>query len=268
MNANIKPALKRLSLDSLSIGEVQRVEGIDQRRVTAMAKDFRPLAVGVITVSERKDGSLMVIDGMHRTAAARLAGYQGLLQAQVFTGLTIADEAELFCYLNTGKMPSALSRFHAQVLMGDPEATDITAILKRHGWTVSPDFRPGNVAAIQAVERVYRNGGGVLTEGAHPQLLERVIETLTIAWEWDSKSVDASMLLAIAQLFGRCGASVDTKKLIAELSGTRPAVLIGHARTLKDAQGGTVPAALAKILVGRLNKGRRTNILPEWVWIR
>lgn len=39
-------------------------------------------------------------------------------------------------------------------------------------------------------------------------------------------------------------------------------------KVLRDVQGGTVPAALAKILAGMHNKKRRTNLLPEWVWIR
>ena len=37
---------------------------------------------------------------------------------------------------------------------------------------------------------------------------------------------------------------------------------------LQSAQGGTTPAAFAKVLVGIYNTRRRTARLPEWVWTR
>jgi hypothetical protein len=74
--------------------------------------------------------------------------------------------------------------------------------------------------------------------------------------------------LAVAQIYGRFESGVDTKKLVTEMAQTRPDVLIGKARALAAVQGGTVPAAMAKILAGMHNSRRRTNVLPEWVWIR
>jgi hypothetical protein len=52
------------------------------------------------------------------------------------------------------------------------------------------------------------------------------------------------------------------------LADTRPGVLIGRSKALRDLQGGTIAAAMAKTLVGLYNKRRRTNLLPEWVWVR
>jgi len=40
------------------------------------------------------------------------------------------------------------------------------------------------------------------------------------------------------------------------------------ARMLQDMQGGTTQAAFAKLLVGLYNSKKRTNLLPEWVWVR
>lgn len=267
--ARMKSTVKRLSLDLLTIDPlVQRIEGVDKHRCHQMAKDFRPHALGVLTVSERDDGRCVVLDGMHRVAAARMAGWHGLVNAEVFLGLSVAQEAELFFTLNDARSPSALSKFHARVLMEDPVALDITRILAAHGWRVDLSNDPGVVAAVAATERVYRNGGATVPEGLHPELLDRVFETITIAWERDSRSADAAILLGLAQLFGRFGASIDIKKLLSEMQATRPAVLVGRARTLRDAQGGLVAAAMAKILVGMHNSRRRTNLLPEWVWVR
>lgn len=260
---------KAVSLDELIIDpRVQRTEGVDGRRVSLMAASFNVLALGTITVSQRGDGSLVVLDGMHRVAASRQAGYQGLMSAEIMSGLSIEQEAELFLLLNATKTPSAISKYLVRVVMGEPAALEIDGIVRSHGWSVHPSTRDGSLTAVTAVERIYANGGGTKASGSHGELLDRTLEVVTAAWEHDYQGVNAHMLLAVAQLLGRFGASVDTKKLVAEMQGTRPAILVGRARTLRDAQGGVVPAALAKILAGLHNKKRRSNLLPEWVWIR
>lgn len=266
-----KPTARRdvVSLDDLTIDpRVQRHEGVDHRRVAEIAEKFNPLALGTITVSRRKDGSMVIIDGMHRTTGAKQAAYSKPVNADIIDGLTLAQEAELFLLLNATKTPSALSKFLVRAVRGEVDAVRMKDIIESHGWTVRPVAAPGYLTAVTAVERVYRNGGGTVSEGAHPELLDRTLEILTAAWEHDQKAVDGHLLLGVAQLIGRFGAGVDTKKLVAEMQATRPGVVIGKAKALRDIQGGTVPAAVAKILAGLHNHKRRTNTLPEWVWIR
>lgn len=259
---------RKIALDQLSIDpRVQRTEGVEARRATAIAANFDPDALGTITVSERADGTLIVLDGMTRTAGARQHGYQGTIPAMVFTGLTIEEEGHLFLALNATKTPSALSKFLVRVVIGEPEATEMNSIIGSHGWEMGPTS-PGMVSAATAVERVYRNGGGTLPDGCHPDVLDQVMEIITAAWEHDEKATQGAMLLAVAQLVGRFGPSIDTKKMVSEMQATRPGVLIGKARVLCDVQGGSVPGALAKILAGMHNRKRRTNLLPDWVWIR
>ena len=260
---------KTVSLDDISVDlRVQRVEGVDQRRVDKIAADFNPLALGTITLSQRSNGALICLDGRHRQAGARKAGYVGFINAEVISGLTIQQEAELFLLLNATKTPSAISKFLVRVVKGDPIAVEIDTIIKAHGWHAAAQVGPGVITAVDALERVYVSGGGTVASSAHPELLDRTLEILTAAWERDQAAVQSSLLLAVAQLIGRFGHSLDTKKLVTEMQSTRPGVLVGKGKNLRDLQGGTVPAALAKILAGMHNKKRRTNLLPEWVWIR
>lgn len=261
--------IKKVSLADIRVdSRVQRIEGVDMKRVSRINGDFNPNALGVITVSARPDGSHIVLDGMHRTEFARHANYTKPLDAVVFSGLTLAQEAELFILLNDAKMPSAISKFAARVIMGDPVAVDIKRICDKHQWAITVNNEPGNLAAVHALERVYLNAGGTMKDGEYPDLTDRVLELLTIAWEWDRNSVDAALLLAVAQLLGRFGASVDSKKLTSEMQSTRPRTVVAKGKALRDAQGGTLPAAVAKVLVGMHNNKRRTNLLPDWVWIR
>lgn len=260
---------KTVSLDELIYDpKVQRAEGTDQRRVAKMAAEFDPDALGTIICSLRANGTLAVLDGGHRWAAAKLFGWTEPLDAKVFVGLTTAEEAGLFLLYNNKKDPSAISRFLLRVVAGDEVASGINDVLGKHQWTVSPDPRPGALAAINKAEEVYRTGCGTLPAGQHADLLDSVLDIITAAWEWETGSADGSMLAAVAQLMGRYGSAVDRNKLVREMQGTRPKVLIGRARSLRDFQGGTVPAALAKILAGMHNNKKRTNLLPDWVWIR
>lgn len=260
---------KSVSLEELIVDpRVQRVEGVDTRRVNQMAAGFNVLALGTITVSHRADGTLVLLDGMHRVTTCRQVGYQGLLNAEVFSGLTLKQEAELFLLLNATKTPTVVSKFLARIVVGEEAAIAIDKIVRSHGWKIAPAQGEGNITAISSVERIYNNGGGTKANGSHADLLDRVLDVVTGAWEHDKNGVNGDILLAVAQLIGRFGPSVDTKKLVAEMQGTRPGILVGRARTLKDAQGGSIPAALAKILAGMHNRKRRSNLLPEWVWIR
>jgi hypothetical protein len=244
---------------------VQRIEGIDHVRVGRMVAEFKPEKLGVITVSQRDDGTMVVLDGMHRVEVCRQVGCTRSLNAEVFTGATIEEEAGIFLSHNSGKSPSAVSIFLVRVQMGDPVAGDINDIASMHGWTIRNTKAPGYLSAVKALQAVYLNGAGTVTQGANAELTDRVLELLTAAWEHDTGSVHESMLKAVAQLVGRFGPQLDTVKLVAEMQGTRPGILIGKAKTLRDVQGGTVPAALAKILAGMHNKKRRTNLLPEWL---
>jgi len=265
----MKSIIRKVAIDEITVDpRIQRIEGIDHRRVAKMVANFEPESLGVITVSQRDDGTLVALDGMHRCEVCRQKNYTRPLNAEVFIGATLEEEARIFLSHNSGKSPSKISMFLVRVHMGDPVADDITGIAALHGWIISHSNFPGHIYAVDALERVYRNGGGTVSDGTHPELTDRVLELVTAAWEHDQTAVNQAMLLAVAQLVGRFGPSVDTAKIVAEMQDTRPGVLIGKAKTLRDLQGGTVPAALAKILAGMHNKKRRTNLLPEWVWIR
>lgn len=247
---------------------VQRREGTDSRRVARIAADHDPRALGVITYSLRDSGQKVCLDGRHRAEGSIKAGYDKPIPAVEHTGLTLEEEARIFLLLNDTRTPTAVSRFLSRVVAGDPVAVDINRIVESNGWKVIQSNDPGCIACIDAVERVYRTGAGTKPDGSHPEVLDTTLSVLSSAWERDGRSMNANLVLGVAALVGRFGPSIDLKKLVTEMSHTRPDVLLGKGKVLRDVQGGTVGSAIAKILVGAHNKGRRTNTLPEWVWVR
>lgn len=261
--------LKAVALDSITFDlRVQRTEGVDQRRVDKIAANFDPAALGLFILSERKDGTLVGLDGMHRCFGARKAGYTELVEARIFVGLSLAEEASLFLMYNDKKDPSAISKYNARVISGDPVFEDIDSILRSHGWEVANRSEPGFISCPLKVEVVYRKGAGSVPPGEHPDLLDTVLYIITGAWKHDPKSVHQAILGGVGQLVGRFGSTIDTRKLITEMASTQPETLISKARVLADVQRGTTDSALAKVLTGMHNSRRRTNLLPDWVWYR
>jgi len=256
--------LDRLSIDS----RVQRREGVQIARAEKIANAFNPNALGSITLSRRTDGSLVVLDGAHRCEGCRLAGHTEPLHALVYAGLTLQQEAAMFYLLNDFKQPSFVSRMLAQVVAGEPAATQIVGTIESHGWKIGFDSNDGNFAALSSAERVYRNAVGALPGGPHPEVLDRAMTIITSAWRHDRESAHQMILLGLGQVVGRFGDAMDIASLATRLSKERPNTLVGHARVLQSLQGGTTTAAMAKVITGLYNKKRRTNLLPEWVWTR
>lgn len=261
--------VRSVALDKIVVDpRVQRAEGLNRRHLDNIVAHFDPKALGTLVVSHRADGSYVILDGMHRLAAAMRVSWDGEVNSLVFDDLTIAEEASLFLLYNNKKDPTAISRFKARVVAQDEVAVAMDHIAYEHGWVIRQDSSAGSLAGVKALERVYRNGSGTLPDGAYPELTGQVLFTITEAWGHQPIAVHNAILGGVGQLYGRFESAVDTQKLIHEMEKIAPRELVGKAVALRDLQRGTVQAALAKLLVGLHNKSRRTNLLPEWVWTR
>ena len=265
---NTAPAFEMVSVDTLTIdSRVQRQEGVDIRRAQKMADAYDRSAVGTITVSRRPGGTLVIIDGAHRTEASRIAGVPQI-PALIYVGLSLAQEAALFVELNNFKAPSLLSRMLASRVAGDKAAKAILDTIENHGWKIDYSSDAGHFAAVNAAERVYRNGVGALAPGEHQALLDRTMNLITAAWRHDRESAHSMVVQGVGLLLARFGDGIDSASFALALAQHRPYVLIGKAKALHSAQGGTTSSAFAKALVGIYNTRRRNGRLPEWVWTR
>lgn len=236
---------------------------VDPNRVRKIIEEFAASGLGTLTVSMRPDGRRVIIDGQHRCAAVRTIGYDGKLPCIQYTGLTLADEAAMFLLLNNAKPVAALDKFRARVIAEDTTAVAIAGLLAEHGWKVSAGTGDGSFAAVTAVEKVY-GGAGVSKGEPRPDLVNIVIEVITASWGHDVRAAHNLLVGGLGQFYARYGNAVDHHKLINELSKLSPNGLIGKAKVLQDARGGTLSSALAEVVLGLHNKGRRTKRLPEW----
>jgi hypothetical protein len=261
------PRFERIHVSLLNVDPIVQ-RATDPIRCAAMAKKFDLDATGVLTVNQRSDGKYFVVDGAHRRGAAIAAEYDGKLNCIVHDELPTHREAALFLSLNESKLVSAIDKFRIRVLARDEDATTINDIIEHYGWHVASGTSTGCFAAVAAIEKV-QNGSGVLNgERKYDHLVGSSLQCITQAWGHNYAGAHAAIIGGLGQLFARFGGDIDHVKLTAEMAKVRPVEMVAKAKQIKDGQGGTISAAMAKVLVGLHNKGRRTNRLPDWRWTR
>jgi len=151
-----------------------------------------------LVVSKRDDGTLWVIDGQHRLAAATLRGDIPFLPCCVAVYGSVADEAAMFVAMNrTRKAMNRLDDFHAAVASGDDDAIQIAKLITDAGFTVSrktgsQSWRPGEVAFTSAIAKVLRKHGAKVCADA--------LKTMQEAFPDEVLNAGASMFTALTKL--------------------------------------------------------------------
>ena len=263
MNVNQEAVrLSDLSVDPT----VQRVEGLDHKRVNDMAKDFDPRLLGTITVSLRENGSMIVLDGWHRIEAAKIAGYEEHVFATVYEGLTVEQEREIFVGVNASKQVSAVTKFVMRVGYEEPVAVALNNVLQAHGWRVGAGSSDGVFSAVVALEQIFRNGAKMLPNGEHLDLVHRTIKTITAAWGYESAGASALMVKGIAKVYAVYGDDISQHDLIESLSRETPMIWTSRIRNTADIQKTAVDQTAAFVFVMGYNKGKRTKGIEPWRW--
>jgi len=255
--------MRSLPLNILGIDlRVQR--SLDTNRATKMSAELDLDAIGVLCVSHRADDTYWIIDGQHRRESLILAGFGAdVVECEVFTGLSLAEEAAMFRLRNNTAKVSYLARFKVRLVEGDKDAIAVMDILTRHGWVLPGDKETlGNrLAAIQAFERIY-----TADRTSDPTAAERTLATLTAAWGHTTDAVEACLVEGLGLVYVRYGATVEADDLIRRLSkfGGGPGAFVGNARGIRDLIRVPLTRAAAELIVEIYNKSRRTMALPPW----
>ena len=174
------PAGFRPSLENCRIGDLQIDESyqrsIDNESSKALIRKiavfwdwslFQPL-----TVARRGDGTLWVVDGQHRLAAARLRHDLYDLPCIVTRYDSASDEAASFVAMNMQRRAlSALDLFRAAVAAGDGSAREITEMLDRAGLTLAPhqnyiSWKPLMISNIGGIRQAHRKHGAKVAQAA------------------------------------------------------------------------------------------------------
>ena len=172
--------------------------GASRALITKIANNWDWRMCLPLVVSKRDDGSLWVIDGQHRLAAAKLRGDIPFLPCCVAIYGSVADEAAMFVAMNrTRKAMNRLDDFHAAIASGDSEAIEIAGLITDAGFTVSrktgsQSWLPGEVAFTSAIAKVLRKHGAKVCAAA--------LRTMAEAFPDEVLNAGASMFTALTKL--------------------------------------------------------------------
>lgn len=247
--------ITQVKVDDLTVDpKVQRQ--LDTRRVRKLADGWDRHMVGILTVSRRLNGDLVVLDGQTRWEAARLANVKEL-RAEVFEGLSEAKEAEIFLKHNDRKAVTPRDRFRLAVVACEEKALRIRDIAAAHGWYLQGMPNPGKArpfASITAAEKIYEADGG--------KALRRTFAVIDNAWGNQPGAVCSETLYGIGELFAAHPTGIDAAGLATKLGKMGlNAYLAACADRRRTHPGQSIRSASAGWTKELYNRGRRTHRL-------
>lgn len=219
----LKTDNRKLSVDSLSICDsYQRT--IIAALVNWIAKNMDQDAFGSLTVGERSDKSLWVVDGMQRLTAARKIGI-AMVPCDVFQSEGPQHEARIFRLKNRKRTNvSAMALFKAQLTEGDPQSVEIASVVKKAGLKLRLDMSNSGghgwpyVKAIKALERSFHRVGG--------SGLSKAFTIICEAWPGEDGAIQGDMIEGMCW-FIKKHPEFDERRLVAKL---RTKSLVGITR--------------------------------------
>ncbi|HVJ00631.1 MAG TPA: DUF6551 family protein [Sphingomonas sp.] len=187
-----------------------------------------------LVVSKREDGSLYVIDGQHRLAAAQMRGDIPFLPCCVAVYAGVADEAAMFVAMNRARRAmNRLDDFHAAQAGGDADALAVTAMIEAVGFSVSrktgsASWAPGEVAFTSAIGRARRRHG--------EQVVGDALRMMADAFPGQRLVAGSSIFTALVAVLTDPPADFDRARLERAL---RTFDMAGWASFLSESKGGT-----------------------------
>ena len=265
---------KRLKAGDLTVDPRVQRDHLTESKLTKIRENYRRDALGVLQISQRSDGQLIILDGWHRWTVVTDPQFEGpdfVLQCQVHTGLTLEQEAGLFVEFNRQEAANKLDLHKVRVTQKDPVALDIDKAVKDNGWAVGQGEK--KIRAISALENVYYRGEGYLV-GNGQTLLSNTLHVLTRAWGHDDlAAVDRNLIKALGQFLFLVdtqwvdpakGREIDFDGLSMSLAklAMGPKGMLDAARGMAKGAGKRLNTVLLQNFYDLYNKNRRSGRLP------
>lgn len=225
--------------------------------VQEMAANYDPKVAGSIVCNRRGNGALYVIDGQHRTAAAKTAGETHML-AVVFEGLTKAQEAAMRVNGNVRQAEHPSERWRAKLAAGDPESNAIQALCGQYGTKINTTPTDSGINCVSTIEELYRRDNG--------ELLGQVFDIITRAWGSPSGAfARADVIKAIAHMLIVNGDEIDRARLVDVLQQEGTTGVRMKANALRATWGGSGNVNWYRALVEVYNTGlpQRQRVHPR-----
>lgn len=134
---------------------------MDKKRVNSLALNFDKNLFGYIKVYyDINDKKYYIIDGQHRTEAARIKGYT-YIPCEIIEAKTTKEAATIFVDVNTKiKALSKLEIFKAKLCEGDEAALSLNKICEEEGYRIANSTMSYSLRCIHCLEKIYKQDKG------------------------------------------------------------------------------------------------------------
>lgn len=233
---------------------------LDPKRVREIADNLSHEALGIPAVSLREDGTMVWIDGQTRGAALASKGLGSKqIPCQVYSGLTLAEEAALFRRLNNSKAITSADLFRVAVTEGDPIAVASEQALRLAGWTMHQN-RANTMRALNTIYVCWERD---------ELATKRALTTLAMAWGATPISGNLVFVKGMWMFAYRYGADelgVEWDKMATKLAKQRGGAKIFLAEVRANAETRRIskPDGFADMVTNVWNRGQRSRTLPPW----
>lgn len=255
--------MKAIGMDAvrLPLHALGRWNAACQRDLTSLqheiAANYDERSFGVIHVMRRK-GKYLVIDGQNRVAALKLMGCNGSHSVPCIDHgeITDVEAAAIFHGVNNFVGLKAMNIFMAAFMRGEPDQVAIVEIVNGVGLQIAEGINSGAVAAVKALERVYRPRKNADPD---PEALRRTLQTIIGAWGDSREALNGTIIGGIGAVYLRDKDRVNDAEMVDHLARRAggPAKIIGDARGMVAMFGGTVTVCVSELVVVEYNHGRR-----------
>jgi uncharacterized protein DUF6551 len=243
---------------------------LNDSRVTKIAADFHEAALGVMIVSARRaatdvlipsssaDTRYVVLDGQTRLAALRkFTGTEATafpVVCQVFTGLTRAEEAEIFLTHNDRAAVRKIDLFRLALVAEQPWAVELDAVVRRHGYEARDHVVPERrFTAISTAQRIIRLPEGLDT-------LDRAFDLIARSWGYRVNAASAEAVDGFGLLFHRHGKDVDVPGFALKIAATdTPQTFKANVMAYRATVGVSRTEAAYRYVLRVYNSGRRSS---------
>lgn len=162
MDIGEPPLLAMVAVSSIAVDESYQ-RALKVSRVRKIAREFDWARFSAVTLARRADSGYDVVDGQHRVEAIRRRGDIRRIPCVIFEPSdpnSPQEAASAFLGINRERGGvAALDRHRAALVAQDEMALEISAACAHYGIEIKASTESGQIAAVSALEEVYRAGG-------------------------------------------------------------------------------------------------------------
>ena len=221
-----------------------------------LAAKFNLEGMGFPVVNHRED-HFYIIDGQHRIAALRELGFEkDTIQCEMYEGLSIEEECEMFLERNTRKAVPAGDRFKVAVNAGREDEAAIDRAVRLQGLHTSSQRGNGGISAVSTLGKVYRRQGAA---GLGKML--RVVRDA-----FGDAGYDQWVMDGVSLCLHRYDGQINEEELARKLGDIAGGVngLLGAAYKLRAQIGQPKSQCVAATVADIYNRGRGGKKLAPW----